>query len=895
MRHLGTLSVALAVTLAACPAPLPEDPGDAGSPDGGAVDTRVTKTHAGAFLGAFTKDVLPGVASKTTIVALQSTFAPDVMFGGAVDAFTVFGGLAVIDGETGAVRIHDEHDGLPLHHYFDVFNDYGEHATSTFDLAWIRDDRSFAAAGLHHAIRGVVDDSGNWAFTSATLRAPGKTEDATLRSVAHTAGELHFATDQGLAVLDDGTLATKRWAALGVSVAGPWVDRVVAADLGGAAVVATFGPVEARADRLSVIPSVGAPVVVSFGENEFPVWLAAVPGGAAVAVETSSGGAIDLVARVDGEIERRRLVGPESLLNESGEAVVPRRLAWDGARSMLLVGGSLDGSGLVELSISNGLAGEVRDVFDRRDAYVSMLPWQYDAFMLDGSGRLWTSGVQLCSEHKLRPIGLLRIDGAGDREALRVTRPVISGVRALAVDPVAGDTWLGLRDENAGFACDGVVVQQQVCRPRADGTCEIWTPRLTTDTKDYSVNLGASAIAFGDSESKRMAIATRRDATWVRIGDETRELSTQLEPGLSLDMTAAAFGPDGALWLGSEMNWAAYPDLDEDAVNRRGPHGLGLLTFEGRSAPSLSRRYVREKSDTRDGEVEGLPSNTVWDVLPLPGTTRALVACGIERDDGVIDHLPAGPNRRDLRGGLAIVDGSTITTLTPPSGTRFGDVVALARKDARHVLALDASLGVFTIDLDTSLVTKTAEIPWNSTTRGLSLATDGTRILAGATNGTWLHDTNGWRPLDDDVGFTWKVGFNADGTFWAGSDAGLTTYAAGTNLPPTVTRPAGPLARDPWPLPLGCHGERECVCDSANDCASGLRCDCVGDGCTCTDELRCRSNDDCDGDDTCGPDGTCVPPESPGCAADCSCATTDGCPDGQRCQGGIVGFSCVPE
>ena len=113
---------------------------------------------------------------------------------------------------SGAVRFYDEGDGLPTHHYFDVFEDYGVHATSTFDLDWIREDETFAAAGFHHVIRGAVDEAGTWGFDCRSTDAVGILTSYSTATTATMPTPASFTT--GLPI------TTTRWLRWSVPMAG---------------------------------------------------------------------------------------------------------------------------------------------------------------------------------------------------------------------------------------------------------------------------------------------------------------------------------------------------------------------------------------------------------------------------------------------------------------------------------------------------------------------------------------------------------------------------------------------------------------------------------------------------------------------------------------------------
>lgn len=959
MRHHArtgwTLSLLLAAT-ACTPRPAAEPP-DAGpaAPDAG--PTAPPVVTASALIGGFSATrptaTLFGRATSVAIIASQSVVADPATLGlpAIGGGLRVFAGLTVLDTATGLVRLYDARDGLPTIRYRDEFADFGDATTSTFSLAWLVPDQAFAAAGFEHVIRGAVDEAGTWAFTSTRLRAPGRDADARLMSVAVSEGELFVATDQGVAVLDGGTLAVKRWPGLGLSLDGPWVHEAKSVDVGGPGVAVRVGPAGQPPSHVVLLRprSEADGVAYGFEPGVQPGSLGPTPAGVAIGLQHPDrrGSIAGLVADVTGRIEQVSLVDAEELARAAADPLVPRRIVFDATRERLLVGGALlpggAGKGLVAFDAPGGvIGGPGRALVPARDEASGLLPWQFDVLDVDPQGRVWMAGAQQCSEHKLRAVGLQRLELEGDE--VRVVRPIVSGVRVRETGP-DGHEWLGLRDELPGLQCDGVPVQQSVCRLKADGSCEVWVPRLSAGDSLISPNPGPTAIAFGSADRRELAVATKRDATYVRSGDSTRALMTQLDPGVALDMTAAAWGEPGALWLGSEMSWARYPDLDEEAINDRGPHGLGYLELDGEGAPLLTRRYVRVASDQTDRDVAGLPSNTVWDVKPLPGARRALVACGVERDDMVYDHLLGTPNERDLKGGLALVEDTQVRVIAPPADRVFGDVVALASVGERW-LALDAALGIFELDLAARTSSELHAAPWTAPERALSFAADAAgRIAVGTTTSLWIK-TNGsaWSRVEAELGYVWRVGFEPGGVAWAGTDQGLARFSFDGAALPALALPTGLLPLDPWPMPAVCDGKEGCVCKEPRDCLDGLDCACPPEGdCTCvaadpcavepgarfcacvpergctsglsclcdasgercacdvdpaactdTSGCPCRSADDCPGGFRCNDAGQCE--EMPDCAAHCLCGEANGgCPPGFHCQGGFAGNSCLPD
>ena len=383
-------------------------------------------------------------------------------------------------------------------------------------------------------------------------------------------------------------------------------------------------------------------------------------------------------------------------------------------------------------------------------------------------------------------------------------------------------------------------------------------------------------------------------------------------------MTAAAWGEGDALWLGSTFAWDSLPGFPEDQVvliNRRGPQGLGYLEIDPSSGRTSNlRRYVRAASDQqRDHEeIGGLSSSNVQAILPLSGGA-ALVGLGPERVSGPLDHQWPALAPSGALGGIAWVRGQTVVNLDGAGRAPLTEVVAFAELGGA-ILALDAALGVFEVDVEAKTATQVVEAPWSQDERGLSMAVSPQGAVAvGTTRGLYLQDAAGALApvvIEGRTGFVSAVRFEAEGVLLAGGDEGLLRVVADGVTPPTLG-PVGPQAREPWPLPPGCGGEAGCACGSPDDCAPGLGCACSGpsdcrcaaplepcerdpgqQGCPCRPEAsECARNLTC----VCAGEGCACQPEAADCALDCTCGTTSGCPEAMHCEGGIAGFTCVPD
>ncbi|AKU91676.1 hypothetical protein [Vulgatibacter incomptus] len=868
--------------------------------------------------------VLPGVTGPTTLIGRIGVHPPiDGVFPTPPDGSEVYGGLVALDTRTGETRTYTFKDGLPQMDYADVFDDGPVIGTVPFvDLHWLTPDQTFVAACWTHLVVGRAEGDG-WAFESATLRAAGAWENASVSAVAYAGGELFVSTDQGVAVVEPSDLKVKRWLELDVSPA--WTMDVAASDLDGPVVAVTYARAGTEiADRLAIVrPGAAAAEAIELPPGARPITVAGSAGALWIGLRGMDGrGLVKALVSVDGELRLQDAIGADALEAAGalgGKPFIPNRIAVDEVHARLLVGGAISmttpgrqgGVLSFPLSMEAGLTNG-RPLLDQRWGTTAMLPWQVEILVPDAQGRLWIAGRQLCSETKASVTGLYRVEGVG--EDARLVRPLVSGVRSIAVDPVDGNTWLGLRDENPGLACEGLSIQQGVCRLKADGSCEVYAPRVNADSTWLPSDLGVADIAFGEPARRELAFATYRAGTFLRSGDKTVSLMTQLDPGINLRQTSAAWG-DGGLWLGSLAEWSdgPDPDIDWDKVNDRSPHGLGYLELDGSGNVTFRRRYSRNQSDSSTIDLPGMPSNAALDVLALPGKRHALVALGVERRQVTYDHYLPDETEKHILGGIAEVTDATVRPIAAPEGVTFRDVVALARGPKDRLYAVDAEAGVFLVDLAAGTSAKVADPVWGPDARATTLAVNADGWMAvGTTGGLFVFDVDG-KALEvlgaGSHGRIWSTRFVADRILYVGTDGGLARIALDSSSLP-ARGPAGSLGHTLWPLDLGCDGARGCACDIDEQCQWGNACTCTVDSCACAPVAACatapfEAGCACTTDEDCGDRLACLcdgagcacaaEPSGEECLADCSCDAPGGCPDGWMCQSGIAGRSCVPD
>ncbi len=876
-----------------------------------------TSEHLGTFLMSQPQAVLVAASKSMVLMGTKGVIYDPANFGkpaivpeerGGIDT-TVEAGLLVLDTTTGQARVLGEDDGLPKIVYGNPFESWGEHVTSVIDLDWAITDRTFVGAGWNYLLKGNIADDHTITFQSATVRAPGKETDAV---VFHTAvlGETVFAGgDQGLAIAALENLEVTGWVDFGLPER--TIHALDAGTLAGEGVVSVlYGkPDSPYAEWIGLAKPDGSFTQIPVPEGFFPSSTLVRENRVLYGFRTpDKGGAIfSWEANDQGIWELTQAIGPVELITDGKEwPILPNRMVYfeggivvGGGLSEATLGGPGGGVAHIRYDEVHGFVGRATDLLSKNSPLFDQLPWIVDVLAPTSTGDLYIAGRQLCSEHKTRQLPLLRFEAIDDRDQL--VQPWVSGVRSIAVDPVNGETWIGMRDAGVG-ACEGLSINQSLCRLRADGACVISTPQVNVNADYFAVTPGVVDIAFGDPDRHQVALATYRDALFLQTGSSSRAIPTHFAPHLNLTMTGIDWGEsDGTtdrLWVSSIME---YDDFNGPVVSDRGPHGLGYIEMNEMGVPTAMRRYVRNESDSAvETDVPGLPSNMTWDVLALDGSS-ALVAMGIERLSKNYDHILAEPADNDTHGGVALVDGESVELIAAPEGFTMNEMVALARAEDGTIYALDAHEGIFTVDPAEKKAALWSTATWEATEekpeRGLSLAVDASgNVAVGTTHGLHVFgaDTGVTRAIEDmEAGFVWAVTFVEPGVLYAGTDEGLRRIAIGDAALPAK----GPelLASWPFPLPIEICGDAGgCACATDANCAPNSDCLCSSAGGTWA--CSCTVADSCNG----APGGEgceCNPGSADPCAGDLVCETAESgqslCekPDEPEC-GGVAGCSC---
>lgn len=909
-RILAGLAAA-ALACAACS----DGPGEAARKTSG--PTVGASDQLGAFLPSVPRAILAG--AETLLVGTRAVEIDPAYLGGKPipldleqappdrpETTEIVGGLLIQNTTTGAARVYTAADGLPTMVYPSPHAGWGEQTTSIFDLDWLELDRSFAGAGWTQLFTGAVDESGNWTFHGAPLRRDGAEADAVITQVEAADGKLWVGGDQGLAVVSPETLLAESWIDFGHPVS---VFQLSAGPLGTSeesqpAVAVLFGDEGAAAPNgIAVVRTDGTVTLLETPADAQPTAILLAGGVYVGGITAAKEGAIYAWSDAgDGNLALAKVAGAADLVTPGRlHSVVPSLLRVDRKNGSLLVGGQVvildgggPGGGLVTLRPSEGKLERAMDVMLKQDPIYATLPWGIDAVTSDENGDLYFAGRQLCDERHQRQLPVMKLERWSDTE-MRLVKPWISGVRSIAFDPVRHDTWIGFRDEAP--TCGGLTFSEGLCRLRENGACEITVPVVNASHDAFPPMPAVTAVAFGPVEEQRLALATIDAGLFLEQGDATSGINVS-DYGTNLRNTAAAWSEDGGLWVASVGD---YEPTASQTVNQRSPHGLGYFEFDGAGLPTVGLRYVRRASDQRpDDDVPGLPSDAVHDVLPLPGHGRALAALGVDRLRADSDHVPGAPAERAGVGGIALIDGRTVASIAAPKGVAWSDVVALARFGDGAIYALDASEGLFTVDVAGKKARLFAKAPWagNGTDpaeRGLSLAVDGAGHLAvGTTRGLYLFDEKGGVTTafhDDGPNFVWSVEFESNGVVYAGTDRGLRRLALGDAQLP-ARGPAAMESRwiyvvDPLQIPVGAACNTDLQCPDGSVCA-GSEVDGVLQWlCTGTTECTARPG---------GVDCSCNPQKADSCITGLSCVEGDGggvCaePPPPDC-GGAVGCSC---
>lgn len=362
-------------------------------------------------------------------------------------------------------------------------------------------------------------------------------------------------------------------------------------------------------------------------------------------------------------------------------------LAIDDADDLLLVGGSLQsslagpskGGGLVFVNLADGrlqgaLPGE-----------------QVDAIAVDDETRRFYVAARFpCSEFKLRNKGLVALSFRPDG-SLRVERPLLSGVRAIA-QQANGDVLVGLRDDKPGFGCDGYPIQTGLYRVHANRAGEL-VPLVSAAPDEAGISIDAGPVTIDRSTDGKFAIGTFGDANFIGTPGGTGVVEAPVSFGVSNQLYAMRFADPKTVWIGGRATHTPSDPPNPDI----GPRGAAKLSIDEAGKVTTWKRFTRGSSDPKD--VVGLPSGDVRATLvAADGNTYLLCATeasssnGTDREEGA-PFVLAG---KKYPGGIArIGKDDAVATVTDSAVTPDPRAGALA-PDGRLVVA-DVQKGLLAI------------------------------------------------------------------------------------------------------------------------------------------------------------------------------------------------------
>ncbi len=436
---------------------------------------------------------------------------------------------------------------------------------------------------------------------------------------------LWVSTSQGLVLLDADTYEVKQ--ELGADELGSDEVGALAVDpADGAVFVALYSTAESWTKVVRYID--GQVLELVPGEDDVPegivgdiVWSDTL--GAAVVALGSWSKASGGVVTWDGETVTHLM--SEGVLGAAatGKATAfgAQRLALDETDGVLLVGGTLktsinagaSGGGLVWVELATGKMYGLDNQGGLPGTHVGALAWEAD------TNRTYATLYEQCSEFKLRAQGVYALSFRGDG-SLRIERPILSGVRSLGA--ADGRLFAGLRDDNAGQACNGSTIQTGLVEVMSNRAGELIPLNVTLG--DALISDDAGPVAMDLTSPEHFAIGTFKDGLFVGHPEGGFTMN-QAFMQLSLFTHDVAFEGKNVLWVAGS---ATHGDMDTPNMADLGPRGLGRLTLADDGTVTGHTRFVKVAVDDKS-DVGGLPTSEVRDVLVTD--EGVWVACATER------------------------------------------------------------------------------------------------------------------------------------------------------------------------------------------------------------------------------------------------------------------------
>lgn len=675
----------------------------------------------------------------------------------------VRGGLYRLDLDSGQVTVFE--DQLPRHDYTDGLTGKGPAATSMVV--------AFAGAVLAVQPDALVRIGAGDAVTEVVVADEAGARLAPYAAAADVARKrLWVGTTQGLVALDDALKVVRR-------IDGP--------TLGGRNVTSvTVDP--ATGDVFAVAADDGKPAKLARLAGTTVTTLVAgegaVPGGgfAEVAFSARHKKAYATVASWDaasGGVVGWDGTTVEVLANEGDLALAAKGkaeafgafgLTVDDSDDLLVIGGRqrprplmpLQGGGLAWISLGKtGVASRTGLTLSSGLPGTHVRAVAYDPV----TRRTFTAAMEPCSDTKLASRGLVAVSftTAG---ALRVERPILSGVRALARGTDA--TFAVLRDDPPELGCNGYTVQGGLVRLVEGGGGEVVDPRPVSGSDSYrTFRAGLTAVAVKGNAT--IAAAGFREELFQGdlVGGKIVNLAGTY--GVSNWVNGLAFqGTDGLIVGGRATH---DPTLPDEVADDRSPRGL--LWIRGETA----QHFVRTLTSPDAKEIAGLPTSEIAAVLP--DGDGVIVACATERTHHTADGdriLPpvfvgkAGPRKGGLvrLGPDAKIEVLAGADVTP-------DPSALARGPDGTIYVLDLERGLLrrTASGFEVVSASPSKVIWHH----LFVGRGGDRALA---SGNGVDVTLGSRVRSiTDVGHAWYVLPRSETSLLVGTDEGLVRVGLG--------------------------------------------------------------------------------------------------------------------
>ena len=745
------------------------------------------------------------------------------------DLASIRAGLYRYDLDSGAVRVFE--DELP----HDAYYDFGEGVGSVGPVP---------TAAVHQDVdrQVVVAMTGlltlqNGAFQDFPITLPGGGDPVVPTHVAIARDGLRpvawMTTSAGLLRLNEDTYAVESViASPEEGVTGDWGDLTVDPDTGDC--YAAFYPTEPPS---RIVRATVAGTVTSFvpGTGDTPegkvgqlVWSKADQ----TTYVAIGGWAADKGGVMSWDGVAAATVVTEAQLAKAGTGEIgafgAQALALDDTHHVLAVGGQIlgnpvgptKGGGLawVDLTGVNQLAA----VHTEDTPLVAI---HVNSMVIDPvSGRTYAALSGLCSEVRLRASGLwaLSFDAAG---ALRLERPLLSGVRAIAAEP-GGPVRVGLRDDNGGLACDGYPIQQGLMRLEANGAGR-FEPVHTSEASPSNILAAPSITTMEQQPDGALAIGCWKDTVFYGPPEDgVAENPTTWRTSLYVEDVArveTAKGP--ALWIASRTT---HSSNEPPNLANVGPDGAARVGIDDKGGFAGFTHFVRDSN--RPEDVKGLPTSDVRAVLPDTDGS-VLLACARESVDASFYDRVEEPafllDGAEVPGGVVrVAADNTLSVVTTSAQTP--DPRALAWDASGALLVGDAEVGLVRVTEDgVEAVDLGGSIPSGAIPRAL-WAGPGDDLVVGFDRGVYAR-IGGATLFVDTVGFTWTVEPFGPGVL-VGSDEGLVAIA-----PENTTWPAFEAVPAAGAIPFaevttGGGTTGECLQASAvctpggTPCCAGLSC-----------------------------------------------------------------------